>query len=283
MTGKSEAEEVLRTYAGLSSGDAGKLVSAVLKAAEEEALELIAGTDPVPSNMNDVRALRLRYISQARKQTLVQREVEVIFRLSATQAANVISRMLATYAQDVDPLMKARLKTAATAEEAGDSDELRYLVHFDDAATFEYAHQFWPRSCQCGKHEEVEMFANTKATNGFAVDDIEAAKKFYGETLGLGFKVMSEEFGVASIQLAGGRDTLVYAKPDFVPATYTILNFEVDDVDAAVDELGSKGVELERYEGFEQDEKGIARGPGPSIAWFKDPAGNILSVLQQPA
>jgi predicted enzyme related to lactoylglutathione lyase len=126
------------------------------------------------------------------------------------------------------------------------------------------------------------MFANTKATNGFAVDDIEAAKKFYGETLGLGVTVLSEEFGVTSVQLAGGRDTIIYAKPDFVPATYTIMNFEVDDVDAAVDELNSKGVELERYEGFEQDEKGIARGPGPSIAWFKDPAGNILSVLQQP-
>jgi len=127
------------------------------------------------------------------------------------------------------------------------------------------------------------MFTNTKATNGFAVDDIEAAKRFYGETLGLGFSVMSEEFGVASIHLAGGRNTLVYAKPDFVPATYTILNFEVDDVDAAVDGLAERGVEFERYEGFEQDEKGIARGPGPSIAWFKDPAGNILSVLQQPS
>lgn len=126
------------------------------------------------------------------------------------------------------------------------------------------------------------MFANTKATNGFAVDDIEAAKQFYGETLGLGVTVLSEEYGVTSIQLAGGRDTLLYAKPDFAPATYTILNFEVDDVDAAVDELASKGVSFERYEGFEQDEKGIARGPGPSIAWFKDPAGNILSVLQQP-
>jgi predicted enzyme related to lactoylglutathione lyase len=126
------------------------------------------------------------------------------------------------------------------------------------------------------------MFANTKATNGFAVDDIEAAKQFYGETLGLGFTVLSEEFGVTSIQLAGGRDTLVYAKEDFTPATYTILNFEVDDIDAAVDELASKGVSLERYDGFEQDEKGIARGPGPHIAWFKDPAGNILSVLQQP-
>ncbi len=127
------------------------------------------------------------------------------------------------------------------------------------------------------------MFANTKATNGFAVDDIEAAKRFYGETLGLEVTVLSEEYGVTSIELAGGRDTLVYAKPDFVPATYTILNFEVDDVDAAVDELASKGVELERYEGFDQDEKGIARGPGPHIAWFKDPAGNILSVLQQPS
>jgi predicted enzyme related to lactoylglutathione lyase len=127
------------------------------------------------------------------------------------------------------------------------------------------------------------MFANTKATNGFAVDDLEAAKRFYGETLGLGVTVLSEEHGVASIELAGGRDTLIYAKSDFVPATYTILNFEVDDVDAAVDGLRERGIEMERYEGFEQDEQGIARGPGPSIAWFKDPAGNILSVLQQPA
>ena len=126
------------------------------------------------------------------------------------------------------------------------------------------------------------MFANTKATNGFAVDDVEAAKRFYGETLGLGTIDLSEEFGVMSIQLAGGRDTLVYRKDDFTPATYTILNFEVDDIDAAVDALLAKGVTMERYEGFDQDEKGIARGPGPSIAWFKDPAGNILSALQQP-
>jgi len=125
------------------------------------------------------------------------------------------------------------------------------------------------------------MFANTKATNGFAVDDVEAAKRFYGETLGLGTTDLSEEFGVMSIQLAGGRDTLVYRKYDFTPATYTILNFEVDDIDAAVDELTAKGLTMERYDGFDQDDKGIARGPGPSIAWFKDPAGNILSVLQQ--
>ena len=127
------------------------------------------------------------------------------------------------------------------------------------------------------------MFANTKATNGFAVDDIEAAKQFYGETLGLGIKVLSDEFGLITLNLAGGLDTLVYRKPDFVPATYTILNFEVDDIDAAVDGLVERGVGLERYDEMEQDEKGIARGPGPHIAWFKDPAGNILSVLQQPA
>ena len=127
------------------------------------------------------------------------------------------------------------------------------------------------------------MFANTKATNGFAVDDVEKAREFYGETLGLGTTVLSEEFGVMSIQLAGGRDTLVYRKDDFTPATYTILNFEVNDIEAAVDGLAERGVGFERYEGFEQDEKGIARGPGPHIAWFKDPAGNILSVLQQPS
>lgn len=126
------------------------------------------------------------------------------------------------------------------------------------------------------------MFANTKATNGFAVDDIEAAKKFYGETLGLEVTVLSEEFGVTQIKTGDGRETLMYAKPDFVPATYTILNFEVGDVDEAVDGLAERGVEMERYEAFDQDEKGIVRGQGPDIAWFKDPAGNTLSVLAQP-
>jgi catechol 2,3-dioxygenase-like lactoylglutathione lyase family enzyme len=126
------------------------------------------------------------------------------------------------------------------------------------------------------------MLADAKATNGFAVDDLEAAKLFYGETLGLKLSVLSEEVGLLSLDLAGDRNTLVYKKADFAPATYTILNFEVDDIDSAVDELASRGIGLERYDDFEQDEKGIARGPGPSIAWFKDPAGNILSVLQQP-
>ena len=125
------------------------------------------------------------------------------------------------------------------------------------------------------------MFANTKATSSFAVDDVDAAKRFYGETLGLGTTDLSEEHGLISIQLAGDRQVLVYRKDDFVPATYTVLNFEVDDADDAVDELTAKGVTFERYDGFGQDEKGIARGPGPQVAWFKDPAGNILSVLEQ--
>lgn len=126
------------------------------------------------------------------------------------------------------------------------------------------------------------MLANAKATSGFAVDDLDAARRFYGETLGLGVDVLDEANGLLSLRLAADRNVLVYRKPDFVPATYTILNFEVDDIDAAVDDLASRGVAFERYDGFDQDEKGIAHGPGPAIAWLKDPAGNILSVLQQP-
>jgi catechol 2,3-dioxygenase-like lactoylglutathione lyase family enzyme len=121
------------------------------------------------------------------------------------------------------------------------------------------------------------MFGNTKAFSGFAVDDIQAAQKFYTETLGLN---TSEQYGMLTLHLAGDRDTLVYPKADHVPATYTILNFRVDDIDAAVDELVSRGVQLERYEGMGQDDKGINRAGGPYIAWFKDPAGNILAVLQ---
>ena len=122
------------------------------------------------------------------------------------------------------------------------------------------------------------MFENTTAFSGFAVDDIEAAKKFYGDTLGL---KTSEQYGLLTLHLAGGRDTLVYPKPDHTPATYTILNFRVDDIDAAVDELIGRGVELEKYDGLGQDQKGINRAGGPYIAWFKDPAGNILAVLQE--
>jgi catechol 2,3-dioxygenase-like lactoylglutathione lyase family enzyme len=124
------------------------------------------------------------------------------------------------------------------------------------------------------------VFENTKAYSGFAVDDVQKAQEFYGETLGLKTSILDEENGLMVLHLAGDRDTLVYRKPDFEPATYTILNFQVDDVEKAVDELAAKGVRFERYDGFEQDEKGISRGPGPNIAWFKDPAGNILSVLE---
>jgi len=123
------------------------------------------------------------------------------------------------------------------------------------------------------------MFADSRAFSGFAVDDLKKAREFYGDTLGLD---VSEENGLLTLNLAGDRATLVYEKPDFVPATYTILNFPVDDVDAAVDQLSRRGVQMERYEGFDQDEKGIARDMGPDIAWFKDPAGNILAVLKTP-
>ena len=123
------------------------------------------------------------------------------------------------------------------------------------------------------------MLAQSKAFSGFAVDDLEQAREFYADTLGLDVKVIDEP-GLLNIRLAGGRDVLVYPKGDFEPATYTILNFPVDDIDAAVDALTERGVRFERYDGMEQDEKGIARGPGPEIAWFKDPAGNILAVLE---
>jgi catechol 2,3-dioxygenase-like lactoylglutathione lyase family enzyme len=123
------------------------------------------------------------------------------------------------------------------------------------------------------------MLENSKAFSGFAVDDLAKAKQFYGETLGVG---VSEQGDLLRLQFGGGTEVIVYPKPDYTPATYTILNFPVDDIDSAVDELTANGVVFERYPGFDQDEKGIGRGgPGPAIAWFKDPAGNILSVLQE--
>jgi predicted enzyme related to lactoylglutathione lyase len=122
------------------------------------------------------------------------------------------------------------------------------------------------------------MLENSKAYSGFAADDIDKALDFYGDTLGLKTSVL-DEGDLIQIDLAGDRPTLVYRKPDFAPATYTILNFPVDDVEKAVEELSAKGVTFERYDGFEQDEKGIDRsGPAGGIAWFRDPAGNILAV-----
>jgi catechol 2,3-dioxygenase-like lactoylglutathione lyase family enzyme len=124
------------------------------------------------------------------------------------------------------------------------------------------------------------MFANTKAFSGFSVDDMARAKDFYGETLGLH---LSEANGLLTLHIAGDRDVLVYPKADHTPAAFTILNFPVPDIEQAVDDLSARGVTFERYEGtaIETDEKGIFRGGGPLIAWFTDPAGNILSVLQE--
>jgi catechol 2,3-dioxygenase-like lactoylglutathione lyase family enzyme len=120
------------------------------------------------------------------------------------------------------------------------------------------------------------MLADSKAFSGFAVPDLEQARQFYGDTLGLR---VEEQNGSLTLHLAGDRDVLVYVKPDHTPATYTILNFPVDDIEATVDGLAERGVRFERYDGFEQDERGILRGGGPPIAWFADPAGNILSVI----
>jgi predicted enzyme related to lactoylglutathione lyase len=123
------------------------------------------------------------------------------------------------------------------------------------------------------------MLEKSPAFSSYAVDDIQAAKQFYSETLGL--EVSEGEMGFITLHLPGGRDTMIYPKPDFTPATYTVLNFPVDDVDAEVEELASKGVAMLRYDGFEQDDKGIARDDrGPAIAWFTDPAGNVLAVLE---
>jgi catechol 2,3-dioxygenase-like lactoylglutathione lyase family enzyme len=121
------------------------------------------------------------------------------------------------------------------------------------------------------------MFADTKAFSGFSVDDIDAAQRFYGGTLGLR---VSQSNGMLTLHLAGDRDILVYPKPDHTPATYTILNFPVDDIDKAVDELAARGVSTLRYPGMPADARGIMREQGPPIAWFTDPAGNVLSVLQ---
>jgi predicted enzyme related to lactoylglutathione lyase len=125
------------------------------------------------------------------------------------------------------------------------------------------------------------VFADTKAYSGFAVDDLGRAREFYGETLGIKTEILDEENGLMTLHLAGDRPTLVYQKPDHEPAGYTILNFPVADVDKAVDELAARGVSFERYNAFDQDEKGIAHGPGPVVAWFKDPAGNVLAVHEE--
>ena len=124
------------------------------------------------------------------------------------------------------------------------------------------------------------MFATTKPFSSFAVDDLDAARQFYGETIGLGVSAVSEQHPLLRLDVGSDGEVLIYEKPDHVPATFTVLNFPVEDIDEAVDELAARGVRVERYEAFEQGEKGISRD-GPYIAWFKDAAGNVLSVLQE--
>jgi catechol 2,3-dioxygenase-like lactoylglutathione lyase family enzyme len=123
------------------------------------------------------------------------------------------------------------------------------------------------------------MLKDAHAFSGFSVDDLERAKQFYGETLGLH---VSENPAGLELKLGGGATVLIYPKPNHEPATFTVLNFPVTNIDEAVDELSAAGVRFERYDGIESDERGVARGgDGPTIAWFKDPAGNILSVLEE--
>ena len=121
------------------------------------------------------------------------------------------------------------------------------------------------------------MLRDRPAFSGFSSNDIPAAKEFYGGTLGL---AVTEENGQLMLDIAGGHRVLIYPKDDHEPATFTVLNFEVEDIDAAVDALAGAGIAFELYEGFQQDERGVMREFGPPIAWFKDPAGNILSIIQ---
>jgi predicted enzyme related to lactoylglutathione lyase len=126
------------------------------------------------------------------------------------------------------------------------------------------------------------MFRDNDAFSGFSVDDINAAQKFYGETLGL--EVTMNDMSNLDVTLGTGARILLYPKPNHEPATYTVLNFLVPDIDAAVEKLLAAGIAMERYDfpGMNQDDNGVMRGDdrGPSIAWFKDPAGNVLSVIE---
>jgi catechol 2,3-dioxygenase-like lactoylglutathione lyase family enzyme len=126
------------------------------------------------------------------------------------------------------------------------------------------------------------MLADSKAYSSFSVPNLEQAKQFYGDTLGLRVSDLDVQNGLLTLHLGGGgRTLLVYVKPDHTPAVFTILNFPVPDVETTVDALTERGVKFERYEGFDQDEKGILRSGGPLIAWFRDPAGNILAIVEE--
>jgi predicted enzyme related to lactoylglutathione lyase len=124
------------------------------------------------------------------------------------------------------------------------------------------------------------VLADSPAFSGFSVNDLDAARRFYEDTLGLRTSDVEMD-GLCRLELGGGGYVLVYAKPDHTPATFTVLNFPVPDVEKAVDKLTGRGVRFERYENLRTDDKGIMRAGGPLIAWFTDPAGNVFSVLQQ--
>jgi catechol 2,3-dioxygenase-like lactoylglutathione lyase family enzyme len=125
------------------------------------------------------------------------------------------------------------------------------------------------------------MLDNAKTFHGLGVDDLDKAREFYGDTLGLKLEVLDEANGLLSLERPGGETTLLYLSPDLQVGNYTVLNFSVDDIDATIDALTARGVEFLRYDGVPQDEKGVMRGNGPDIAWFKDPAGHTLSVLKE--
>ncbi|MFI9643015.1 VOC family protein [Micromonospora sp. NPDC051925] len=125
------------------------------------------------------------------------------------------------------------------------------------------------------------MFRHTKAFSGFSADDTDRAREFYADTLDLRVSQHGGLGGLLTLHLAGDRDVVVYPKADHVPATFTVLNFPVPDVDRAVDELTARGVRFARYPGLPQDDRGVMRDNGPTIAWFTDPAGNILSVIAE--
>jgi predicted enzyme related to lactoylglutathione lyase len=122
------------------------------------------------------------------------------------------------------------------------------------------------------------MFRDSHAFSGFSTNDLEQAKAFYADTLGL--DVSSTSMGTLNVKFAGGGEAVIYPKDNHEPATFTVLNFPVDDINGAVDRLVAAGITMERYEGMGQDARGIAREYPPAIAWFKDPAGNILSVIE---
>ncbi len=131
------------------------------------------------------------------------------------------------------------------------------------------------------KDTRSKILKDSEAFSGFSVDDIQKAKEFYGQTLGLNVSEV-DEMGLISLKLAGGSEVMIYPKSDHAPAQFTILNFPIEDIEKVVADLKTNGVQFEHYEGdLETDEHGIFRGDGPLIAWFKDPAGNIISVLEK--